>query len=58
MNYKHWYPENTKYTTHCDEYEAEVINSKQLENILKALDFSKIVTVEKKRNVFLYQNIL
>ena len=55
LNFKHWYPENTKYTTHCDEYETQIRDSNQLERILKALNFKKIVTVEKKRRVYNYQ---
>ncbi len=58
LNYKHWYPEGAKYTTHCDEYETEVASSEQLWRILKALKFKKFVTVEKKREVFLYKNSL
>jgi len=56
LNYKHWYPENAKYTTHCDEYETEIISPVQLKMILKALNFRKFVSVVKKRNVFLYKD--
>lgn len=56
FNYKHWYPENTKYTTHCDEYETEVNDAKSLANILKALSFRKFISVEKRRLVFRYKN--
>ena len=58
LNYKHWYPENAKYTTHCDEYDTEVGDVEQLEKILAALSFRNLVTFEKKRSVFLYQNSL
>lgn len=58
FNYKHWYPENTKYTTHCDEYETEVQDSAQLERILKALNFKKFVTVAKKRHIYNYHDSL
>ena len=58
INYKHWYPENTKYTTHCDEYEVEVGDKLQAEKILEALKFRKIVSVKKKRSVFLYEDSL
>ena len=57
LNYKHWYPEGKKYTTHCDEYQTEVSVGSQLEKILKALRFKKIVTVEKKREIFTYNDI-
>ncbi|OGM58350.1 hypothetical protein A3A75_04960 [Candidatus Woesebacteria bacterium RIFCSPLOWO2_01_FULL_39_10] len=58
LNYKHWHPEGRKYTTHCDEYEVEVSDENQIKNILIALKFQKITTVEKKRSVFLYQKSL
>jgi len=58
LNYKHWYPENTKYTTHCDEYETEVSSSDQIENILRSLGFKKFITVEKKRSVFSFKDEL
>jgi adenylate cyclase class 2 len=58
MNYKHWYPENAKHTTHCDEYEVEVDDKIQAEEILKALKFNKFVSVEKKRRVFSYKDSL
>lgn len=58
LNYKHWYPENTKYTTHCDEFETEVVSRDQIEKILFALKFEKFITVEKKRKTFIYDNAL
>jgi adenylate cyclase class 2 len=58
INYKHWYPENTKYTTHCDEYETEVSDKNQVDLILKALNFIKFVSVKKKRRVFSYSDSL
>src|SRR3989304_3855067 len=57
INFKHWYPENTKYTTHCDEYETRIYDLNQLEKILNALNFEKIVTVKKKRRVYKYQDL-
>ena len=53
INYKHWYPENTKYTTHCDEYEVKVDDKRQAEKILNALSYTKFISVRKKRSVFL-----
>ena len=56
INYKHWYPEGIKETTHCDEFETGVEDVSKLEKILKALDIKKIVTVNKTRRVYLYKN--
>lgn len=58
FNYKHWYPEGIKNTTHCDEYETEVGDAKQFENILKALDFKKILTIDKTRETYIHKNRL
>ena len=52
LNYKHWYPEGCKETTHCDEYETRFDNIDQLNKILKALKFEKLVTVNKTRNTY------
>lgn len=58
FNYKHWYPEGVKYTTHCDEYEVGVGDGNLLAKILKALRFKKFISVEKKRLVFNYKGKL
>lgn len=55
LNYKHWYPVNTKYTTHCDEYETIVANAEQAIKILEALNFEQFIVVEKVRNTFNFQ---
>lgn len=56
LNYKHWYPEGAKHTTHCDEYETEIAEIGQLIKILKALNIEKIIRVDKKRDVYIYKN--
>lgn len=56
LNYKHWYPEGVKYTTHCDEYETEIGNIKQLDKILEALDIEKFVVIDKKRETYVFKN--
>jgi len=50
LNFKHWHPEGQEIFTHCDEYESEV--SEQMEKILEELNFSRLITVEKERTVF------
>ncbi len=49
LTYKHFHPENVEKTTHCDEFESKVENDEQLQKILKALDFQKLITVDKSR---------
>ena len=56
LNYKHYYPENVEVTTHCDEFETEIKNLDQLEKIFSVLNFKKLVTVEKEREVYIYND--
>ena len=52
LNYKHWYPANAEIHTHCDEYETEVKNSKQIQNIFSVLGLKELITVKKKREEY------
>jgi|SRR3989338_8429327 len=56
LSYKHYYPEDALVTTHCDEFETEVGDCTRLEKIFAALDLKKLVTVEKYREVFVFQD--
>lgn len=56
LNYKHFYPENVEVTTHCDEFETVIEKSEQLEKIFFALNLKRLVTVEKEREVFIYND--
>jgi len=56
LNYKHWHPEDAEIRTHCDEFETETENSEQLNKMFAALNFKKLVTVEKEREVFVYND--
>lgn len=56
LAYKHYYPENVELTTHCDEFETEIENPDQLEKIFSALNFKKLVTVEKEREIYTYKD--
>lgn len=56
LNYKHFHPENVEVMTHCDEFETEVKSKDKLEKIFSALDLRKLVTVKKKREVFVYND--
>jgi len=56
LNYKHWYPENARLTTHCDEFEAEIKNPEQMEKIFSALEFKKLVVNEKERESYIYND--
>jgi adenylate cyclase class 2 len=56
LNYKHFYPEDGEVKTHCDEFETEIKNPEQLRKIFLALDFKELVTVEKKREIYIYDD--
>lgn len=58
LNYKHFYPENVGLTTHCDEFETEIKKADQLQKIFSALNLKSLVTVEKTREVYVYNNEL
>lgn len=55
LNYKHWYPEGIKYTTHCDEYEIEISDIKTVKKMLDALKFENFITVNKSRQTYEYK---
>lgn len=54
LNYKHWLPEDAKIHTHCDEFETEIASPEKMEKIFSALNFKKLVAVEKEREVYEY----
>ena len=56
ITYKHFYPENAEYHTHCDEYETKIGKSNALKKIFSALNFRKLITVDKKREIYNYKN--
>ena len=58
LNYKHWYPEGVKNTTHCDELETKISDKIQMQKILKALHFENFVTIDKKRLAYEYKKEL
>lgn len=53
LNYKHFYPENAKAKTHCDELETEIKDCELLKKMLSALGFKHLVTVDKTRESYL-----
>lgn len=56
ITYKHFYPENAEYHTYCDEYETKIDNTEALKKIFSALNFKKLITVDKKREVYFYKD--
>jgi predicted adenylyl cyclase CyaB len=56
LNFKHLYPEETREKTHSNEYEVKIEGIEQLEKIFLSLNFKKFLSIDKKREVFQYQN--
>ncbi len=56
LNYKHFHPENSEVHTHCDEFEAELASPEGMRKIFSALDFKKLVTVDKERESYTYED--
>jgi len=52
INYKHWYKDSERTSTHCDEYESEISSTAALKKILDKLDFKEYLTVDKTRRSY------
>lgn len=55
LNYKHWHPENSPTSTHCDEFESVVSEPSSLEAIFNAINIDLLIKVDKIREKFIYQ---
>ncbi|WP_168540380.1 class IV adenylate cyclase [Anabaena sp. UHCC 0253] len=56
LNYKHFYPEDAEIQTHCDEFEVQFQGLEQLNKMFDALGFQKLITIEKTRSLYSYNN--
>ncbi len=56
VNYKHWHPAGEPIKTHCDEFETEIASKDQLEKLFAALDLKKLVTVDKQRETYIFED--
>ena len=57
LNYKHWYIDKEAGTgTHCNEFETHINDSEQMEKIFSSLDFKKLITVDKEREVYVFKD--
>jgi adenylate cyclase, class 2 len=52
VNYKHFYPPNTKETHYCDEFETSINSAELIKKIFSKLDFKELVVVEKERSTW------
>lgn len=56
LTYKYWHAEGSDLPTYCDEFETSIGNRESFEQILKALDFKKVVVVDKVRIAYEIDN--
>ncbi|MBI5466477.1 MAG: class IV adenylate cyclase [Candidatus Kerfeldbacteria bacterium] len=57
LTYKHFYPENTKQTDYCDEFQTSITDGEALKKILASLNFKEIIVVEKTRSTWEYKDV-
>lgn len=58
INYKRWLPIEAKVKTHCDEFESTISDREALRKLLEALNFTKLITVDKQREEWRWQDIV
>lgn len=56
ITYKNWHYTAEGKGTHCDEYESSIGDIEQLQKIFQALNIKPVITVEKTRKTWLYEN--
>jgi predicted adenylyl cyclase CyaB len=57
VNYKFWHNQRNEQAVSCDEFETLVTEVEAIKNILRRLDFQKIVVVEKRRSTWKYKDV-
>lgn len=55
ITYKKWHYRNGQ-SNYCDEYETKLSDFKQMKMLLRALNFETIITVDKKRRSYIYED--
>lgn len=56
INYKNWIYNETGTSNHCEEFESKVESLESVRKILEALGYTNIVTVDKLRKVYDYND--
>lgn len=56
INYKNWHYDEKGKSNYCDEFESDVAEVEQVRKLLKALKFSSIAIVDKKRQLWKYKD--
>lgn len=58
LNYKHYFPEGAEKHQYCNEYETGVDSVETLEKIFGELKITKLTQVDKKRDIFIFNDEL
>lgn len=56
INYKNWHRDKKGKSYYCDEFESKIENINQVRKIFKMLNIKPLIKVDKKRQVWQYQN--
>lgn len=56
INYKKWHNSDGAKTISCDEFETKIENLNVMTKILNALEFQKLITVNKSRHTWTYKD--
>jgi adenylate cyclase class 2 len=58
ITYKHWYGLEKGIKAHCDELESTLGNGEAVKKLLAAMDFTELVTVDKRREEWQFGDVL
>lgn len=56
ITYKKWYTSDDGRSWHCDEYETKIEDIKQMKELFRVINIKSIVTVDKTRKNYIFQN--
>lgn len=56
ITYKNWHYEADGKSHYCDEYETKIDDLEQLEKIFQVLDLKEVITVDKLRQTYRYED--
>jgi len=56
ITYKKWYTSDDGRSWHCDEYETKIEDIEQMKEIFKVINIKPIITVDKTRKNYIFQN--
>jgi len=58
VTYKQWLPLHAEVKSHCNEYESNLSDGEAMRKLFDALQFSKLITVDKKREEWQLDDVI